>query len=504
MIQSNAGLVAAKRFVGDKKKITYACFIFFIIWRAVLIIHYNGWYAFDETYHLSSSNPEFYYTSKYAYAPYLNFIIHILSSVFGKSYYVFKFIPFSLSVISAGMLLYVIYRLAEHIQSIVMFMFIMCFHSIIIFNHMYIRSYVFDELVFSVLIFLFYQMSQTKCLRVRAVIIVLYVIVALSLAWLCPADLTDKAIAVFGVLALILNSILDKIIPRLRGKRYIRWIICVFFLLAIGVEGLIIAYRSGKVAISLPEEIANMFFPYGYSNYPWFTQNFYMGGIGLTIGIILYGYYIICKKEDYSDNVIGIYCLAMLPFIVYNMVYYDCFPMRVYASYLPALVLAAVLGLDRLPARNPYRFLILCLALLAVVKAQAGVGIIQFFREPYIYKETNFNNYGEQIKDAEEAVKNGRICIAIWSNEHQKAAFELPAEYVIAMEDSTNVPNGYTEEDLNILLEYLLQTDEPHVLLVGTHCYWRLDALSENFLATLGSLYPYRIYEKDAYLFYIN
>ena len=144
----------------NKKTMAFGCYFFFVIWRIILIAHYEGWYAFDETYHISSSNAEFYKISLYDRAVYINDIIRWLSEYIGKSYYVYKLIPFVLSGISFGALLYVLYHVVTHTYSIVIFTFIISFHGVIIYNHLYIREYIWDEAVWSVLVFLLYKMQQ--------------------------------------------------------------------------------------------------------------------------------------------------------------------------------------------------------------------------------------------------------------------------------------------------------------------------------------------------------
>lgn len=492
------------RLCTNKCIVTYACYFFFVLWRIALIIHYEGWYAFDETYHISSSNNAFYFSSQYDTATYINSIIHWLSNVIGRSYYVYKLIPLLLSILSMGALFYVLYHLASHTYSIIVFAFICCFHGVIIFNHLYIREYIWDEAILSGLVFLFYRMYVAQKLYIRISLYLLYIALATGLVILQSGYWIALAIAVFGCFAFILNIVLKKYLQRLKRSKHIYGITALVIFLFIIIEIIIVTYRTGAISIPLPDFVSRLMNLYDYWGHAYFTRNFYRSGIGLVIGVAAYGYYLLKNINNYSNNIIGIYCLGVIPFICFNMIWFDCFPMRVYASYFPIFVLIAVLGFDTFPNRIPYRCIIAVLSIIVVLKPQAETNLIEYIKVPYIWNETNFNDYGGLIRETQQAMKEGRKCVCIWSNEHEEAAFVMNADYTIALANSINILNEYTKEDLYTLLKYFQDTNESYVLMIGTHCDWKLNDITEDFLDTLFTLYPYSEYERRAYLFYIN
>ena len=71
----------------ESKWIVILCFIAFVVWQITLIVHYEGWYAFDELYHISSSNFVFDAVSRYNRAPQINWCVKVLTTLLGKSYY---------------------------------------------------------------------------------------------------------------------------------------------------------------------------------------------------------------------------------------------------------------------------------------------------------------------------------------------------------------------------------------------------------------------------------
>lgn len=489
----------------NKKTMAFGCYFFFVIWRIILIVHYEGWYAFDETYHISSSNAEFYKISLYDRATYINDIIRWLSEYIGKSYYVYKLIPFILSAISFGALVYVLYHVVTHTYSMVIFTFIVSFHGVIIYNHLYIREYIWDEAVWSILVFLLYKMQQQGKLVKRIGFGILYILFAFSLTIMQSGYLIAVGLTLFALLAFVLNAILKKYAVQLKTVKHIRMVIWTGLSLLVLLEAILIVNRMGILSTPLPKFVDRMLNIYGpYWGHAYFTRNFYYGGIGLVAGVIVYGYYMVKRRNDYADNVIGIYCLGIIPFLAFNALYFDCFPMRVYAPYLPVFVFVAVLGFDLFATRTLYKCIILLLSLFAVLKPEAEINIKEYVRAPYLWNETNLNNYGGLVEETQSAIDNGRKCICIWSDEHEAAAFPLDAEYMIALSNSINISNGYTEEDLTALMRYLESTEEPYSLMIGTHSDFQLNEIDEDFLMTLLETYSYSEYERRAYLFYIN
>lgn len=489
----------------SKKLIPIGCFFFFMIWRIILIVHYEGWYAYDETYHISSSNSEFYDTSLYYGATYIGDIIHWLSGCIGKSYYVYKSIPFVLSCVSIGALLYVLCHVTAHTYSVLIFTFIVSFHGVIIFNHLYIREYIWDEAVYSSLVFLLYRMQCEKQQIKRIGLGILYIVLAFALAIIQSWYSIAVGLMLFAISAFAINTIFKIYLQKLKELHYIRMAVWI----ALGLLGILmaalIANRLGVISLPVPEFMDKILNIYGdYWGYPYFARNFYYGGIGLVIGAIIYGHYMVKRVNNHSDNMIGIYCLGIIPVIVLNVLYFDCCPVRVYASYLPTFVFIAVLGFDIISTHLFYKCLILLFSIFAVLKPEAEMDIKEYIQVPYLWNETNFNNYGGLIGEAQTAISNGRKCICIWSDEHEAAAFPLDAEYTIALNNSNNISNGYTEEDLSKLLCYLQKVEEPYAVMIGTHSDWKLNEIKEDFLAELLDIYPYSEYERRAYLFYIN
>lgn len=491
-------------------------FIAFLFWLAYLIARYKGLYAFDEMYHISSSDAYFHSISEYARAPYLNGTVRFLTSVFGRHYYTYKLIPFILSLVSIGSLLYLASKLFQHTYNVVLFTLLCAGHCVLIFNHLYVRMYVWDEAVISLLAIIMYKLSHTTSLYKRMGLHILYFGISAILYVIQPSEQSSISVLFVGIAGWCLNYWGQRLISFIKSRKLLMPVLCLFILIMLGAECMLLLLRTENPPIpSFLSKLVDSFRQVTKFNtigigIPNFTLYFICQNLLLTIGLFGYGYSLLKDKFE-KNNMIGIYSLALLPFLAYNMLYFDNGLFRSFASFMPILILIAILWLDHFTDTKFYKYISMIIVLITILFSNPGLkqnpikNMMAFFQNPYIYNETYFNEYEALINHACEDIKNGRKCISIFSSVHQQAAFELNAEYSIALEDSINVPVGYTTEDLELLLSYLQETEEQYVLMVAFHAAWRLDGLIPGTMDSLRSLYPYIRYGHDeAYLFYIN
>ncbi len=493
-------------------------FILFFVWNVCLIVKYNGLYDFDEMYHISSSDAHFHSISEYARAPYLNWLIRILSAVFGRNYYVYKSVPLVLSLISIGSLLYLSARMFRHRYNILLLTLLCAGHCVLACNHLYIRMYVWDEAAISLLALIFYRLAHTDSRRRKICLHILYFAVAAGLYIMQPDESSSKAVMLVGIAAWCANYIGVKLVLFLDSKRLITPVICLLELLIFGIEYMLFPLRlkivpNSPILAPLSTVIRNLGRLHSVVTVeaPVFTLYFATQSLLLSVGLLGCGYLLV-KGKYKEDNRTGIYILALLPFIAYNMLYFDQSMFRVYAAYLPVLIFATVLWLDHFDDTRIYRCVSLAATALTVLMSAPGYmqnpfkNFISFYECPNIYHENVFNDYGGMIEQAKSDIAAGRKCISLWPNMHQQAAFELNDEYTLAFEGSINDWLGYTKEDIEPLLSYLARTEEPYVLLVSYHADSRLNRLDPNILDSLLESYPYKTYgiDRPAYLFYIN
>lgn len=490
----------------QRKKTAIISFIIYALFSLAFILRFSGYFAHDELYHLSASNADFFVVSRYNRAPYLNLTIHFLSSFFGQNYFIYKLIPYVLGLVSFSIFLYLIYHLAEHTYSIICFAFLMCTHSFLIVNHMYIRMYVCDEAAIAILALILYKLAHTASILIRILLHILYFVSAGFLY--CFQHHEQSAIAVLGIgiLAWILNYIGSIIIPFLKRKNYIRTALILCSILVLSMTMYIIAIRCN---IFPCPQILSKAMVYHYTIEivePVFTGYFLTKGIFLTIGLIGFGYLLLTR--ELKNNMLGIYLLGFLPFLAYNMLYFDQRLFRSFTSYMPILILVTILWLDyfSISKKSVGRIVVITILTALFSYPRATMHIKEFYTTPYIVGEVYFDNYGSLISQVSADIASGRKCFCIWANKHAEAVCnQLNWETDFCLEDDLNHIYEYTEEDFLNLLDYFETLQESYVLVVGADCSRKINSYwTRQFIDTLCATYPYDEYLQDAYLFYIN
>lgn len=487
-----------------KKKIAFFSFLVFSIWLTYLFIRFRGYYAYDEFYHISSSDEQFHHLSQYRRAPYLNEAVRFLTSLLGRHYYTYKFIPWLLSLISAGIFFYLLSKFVTHVYSIILFLLLFGTHCLLVYNHLCVRMYICDEAVIAILVFLLYFLAQVKTSRLRILIHILYFIVSTFLLIFQPSEQSSIAVCGVGIVAWLCNTLGEKISPLLKDKKYILYTFCLSVILLTIMEIFIIAVRKGTIPIPIIlKKVSTL--NTSSIDIPYFTLYFLTQNIFLTIGLIGFSFKILKTFPGNKDNIIGIYSLGLIPFLAYNMLFFDSGPFRAFNAYLPVIIFITILWIDSFQRTIIVRSLSTIAVIITILLSSPDKKMLQFYQIPYIYRECFFNNYGALISQAKHELDSGRKCISIWANEHQQAGFELNTEYSFALENSINVSNGYTEKDLSDLMNYLETSDEQYILLIGTHTSWRLNSISTGYMEKLCNKYSYKKYGlEDAFLFYIN
>lgn len=307
-------------------------------------------------------------------------------------------------------------------------------------------------------------------------------------------------------MAWLLNYIGIRLIPYLKKKGWLPIALISCGILIIATLLYIIAIRTG--ILPCPGFLSKaMVYHYTIDIVePVFTGYFLTKGIFLTIGLIGFGYVLL--KKDLQNNLLGIYLLGLLPFLAYNILYFDQRLFRAFASYLPVIIFVTILWLDHFPAtrKSIYRFAAITILTALFSYPRITMHIREFYTTPYSVGEIEFDDHGNLIAQAMQDVAGGRKCICIWVSDHTKAIFdELDWETAFCLEDDLNNSYEYTEQDATGFLNYLNSLTEPYILVVGPDCARKIDGrVSPEFMDTLRNQYSYNEYLQDSYLFYIN
>lgn len=457
-------------------------------------------------YHISAVDEQFFAASRYERAPYLNWLIRFSTSIFGRNYYIYKLIPCVFGFISVSIYLYLIYHLAEHVYSLICFTFLMCAHSLLIVNHMYIRMYVCDEVVIAVLALILYKLAHISSIVIRVFLHFIYFTIALMLYLFQPTEQSSLAVLGTGILAWMLNYLSIRLIPYLKKRKFLipGLVLCSICLVSITICFILIRAGIAPCPHFLSKLIINK---HGTGLLqPVFIGYFLTKGIFLTIGMIGFGYLLLTR--EISDNLPGIYLLGFVPFLAYLMLYFDQRLFRSFTAFLPIMIFSMILWLDHFSVSGrSIGWMIMITVLTALFSyPRITMHIKEFYTLPYVVGEVFFDDYGGLIAQASQEISNGRKCFCIWVNEHAKAAFgELNWDRAMCLEDDINNSYGYTEQEFFELLDYFETINDPYILVVGADCARKIDSwITPEFMDTLRNDYLYIEYQQDAYLFYIN
>ena len=159
-----------------RRNVLVICILFYIMINAFLLVKSYGVYLIDEFYSLGSADLGF--QTIYRRSIYINFLVSLFSKLFGKSYYVFKMIPEIVGFISFGCTLYLLNKLCKKDSSILIGSVALSFNALVLFNHIYIRHYVFQELVYMVGMVLVYKYT-TENRKLRYIYLFIYFFIAI-------------------------------------------------------------------------------------------------------------------------------------------------------------------------------------------------------------------------------------------------------------------------------------------------------------------------------------
>lgn len=494
--------------VSEKKRRNTAFILLgvYAVFSLLFIIRFGGDFAHDELYHISAADENFFAVSRYNRAPYLNLLIRFLTSVFGRNYFMYKLIPYVLGLISVSVFLYLICHLTEHIYSMICFGVLMCTHSLLIVNHMYIRMYVCDEAVIAVLALILYRLAHVSSRVVRILLHFLYFAAALVLWLFQPAEQSSLAVLGTAVLAWALNYAGIRLIPYLQTKNRLIPVLIACGIALAAVMACVVAVRSG--VIPCPGFLSKIIFSQNGAgiSQPVFIGYFLTKGIFLTIGLIGFGCLLLTK--ELKNNLLGIYLLGLIPFLAYNVFYFDQRLFRSFTAFLPVLILVTILWLDHFPVSKKSVGGIAAVTVLTALFSYPRVTmhIREFYTMPYVVGEVFFDDYDGLVAQAAEEIRGGRKCFCIWVNQHAEAAFhDLEWDEDICLEDDINNRYEYTEQDFLALLDYFETLQEPYIVVVGADSARKIDYwITPEFMNTLRTNYSYVEYQQDAYLFYIN
>lgn len=493
------------------RMVPIACFCGYAIWQLIMIIRYYGMYSYDETYHIFAANDYYNSISSYNRAPYINMLISALSKMFGRNYYVYKSIPYILSLISIGLLLYVLYHYVNRNICIILFTVLVALHSSIFFINIYIRMYIFDEALVAVAAFLLLRMSMTESKVRKAKYIAVYALAAFVLMFFQPKEQSSWLLAIICMMALCGNLIGGYIIEWADKNKKQLIVIIALAVVVLGIACLFVAVKNG--IMKLPFYVFHI---EQKNDYPWLLRHVLKGNLLICLGMLHMGIRLVYNRYERKSNLLGIYLLGLIPLLLFLIVYYDNFILRVLSIYLPVMVMLTAIWIDSIKPRIVSGVLIGGLYLFNIYKSQADLDIKSYLRSPYIQWEAGMNDYGSMVEDTKAAVLDGRKCICFWKSRNDMSMFDdvtSIADTNLCLEDDNNKLLGDIDAQvMHDLLDKFEQTDDRYVVMIAPIVESRIanedfpEVYCPEFLDTLKSRYEYKQYTSQSFcgVFYVN
>ncbi len=165
--------------------------ILFVSVKTLMILVYNGSYV-DEYFHIFSGI-SFFETGKFAQfyifqeeylrGEYVSFLVGLYMKVFGKTIFAAKLLPMSVGIVNYFLLYYIAEKIIPRKEFVLLLLLVYTTNPWILFNHFYIRMYVFYEMFLLLSLFLFYKLTSE--LKINNVFMaIFYFILMIALNWI--------------------------------------------------------------------------------------------------------------------------------------------------------------------------------------------------------------------------------------------------------------------------------------------------------------------------------
>ena len=392
------------------RKLVFALCILLHMCMLCMLVRTNYYsFSFDEFYSIGSINDSF--DTEYSLSIYINYLVRLLGMIGGDSYYVVKLIPVVVGMASVITILYLIYYYTNKCYAMVLFTVIMSFNSYVLFNHIYIRFYVFEELIYSLLCFFMFWGSVKK-----KRIFFLLAIISVLINIIYTKDLLALAIARVAIFSIICYVQRSKILNWLK-KYHRRLIYCILFIFLLKC----VFYVEVNDIISLNNTIKRY-----CTEQPVLLISLLTGYTLPVIFSILY------KPSKEKMNIFIIWILTIVPIVAFILLFSHAYKMRAFVVFMPVGYLFVILVIKDM---ENLRLKIICavIFLLSVLGSyfpqynsnMTYQDVKKMFLSPKIYKETYLRDYSNIYSKAIDLKKHNYLLITLFTMEQFDYFFRI-------------------------------------------------------------------------------
>lgn len=405
--------------INKLQAVTISCLCFFT-YRVLFLIKHIGYFAFDEFYHISTLNSE--YITDYNRAQYINFLVKIVCKLFGQSDAVVKTIPLLMGTISFLCGMYLMYNIYNNPYWIITISSVLICLPNMVYNHFYIRMYVFLEAVIMLDCLLLFMAERKRGTKL-GVLLVLLAEALTAIYSFNTNDFSSKALQLF-MLGLGVYYFC-RIYIRNMFKEYLFVKIGVWLILFLGVFVIlfIVAAKQHWFGLSVFGNAAVIKLmgmnleSFYHADSPVFLQFIFGKLFYISIPFVISSVYV-WRKNIQDGKILSV--IAGLPLLGYMTLLYDSYLLRTYIAFFPILCIVSCLAFDNIKLTELQHLTIIYVVLLLTINGQ-----YIFWKSPKIANETAVSNLGEAVEVARELEKQGYEIVTFMTYETQSAYFDL-------------------------------------------------------------------------------
>jgi hypothetical protein len=449
--------------LNDKRNTLIACFIIYIIVNAILVICNYGAYSTDEFYSLGSANLAIETT--YNQAPYINALVRGLSRTFGSSYYVFKMIPMTAGFVSYCCAMYLVIKLTKKPTTVVITSLAITFNALVMFNHLYIRNYVFAEAAYMLSMVFLYKYSAQKDNKVVRYGYLLLFVIPNGIYYYFTNDSSGGALLALTVavlLVIVLQNYLDKIF---RNKVF--WVFT--FLILGAIECLAILLKKQMIDYTSYGILDNIHSVISFYQTDIFVFVLYLmfAYLAVTVSIVIV---IVNSFRLHFKNkeILLLTVYTIIPMIAYFMFMFNNSMLRCYASYVPAgfVIMAYVIDTSE---KKIFKTVLVVLVGVNTIFTYYPFpnGIIEFWRDPMIRKEVYIRDYQDWIDEAKTAAEDGYTIVPMMTLLSEEYYFDFDTVESLTLLDEDN-QTRFTDEEIVAEFDRLMNSGDKYAVLIDT------------------------------------
>ncbi len=385
--------------------------LLFLSYRISFLLTHVGFFSNDEFQHISTLNSD--YLAPYKYGLYINYLADVLCGIIVQSDLAVKLIPFLAGSISFLCCLYLLYNIYDNPYLIIAVSSIITFMPNVIFNHFYIRMYVFLEAVVMIDSALLYAAQKKKGTKWEKISILFIGAVTLFYVW-GTKDVTTVALLMLLIVAGLYYFYINYMKMNLKKISLMK--IGLFIVLICGAAvGILITEQP------LAESLMKIMRQGGHiesfrEDYPVFLEFVFGKIFYISFPFIVSLIYVWRRK---IEDIKVLFIIAGLPLLGYAVFFQRTRYLRTYAAFLPIMCILAYSIFDKIRLFKMQNYVIVVIAVLLTFNIQSN-----FWQFPCIPNEVPSSDLGGAAALTRNFEEQGYETVTLMTFEKQSAYFD--------------------------------------------------------------------------------